>query len=126
MTNTMVLGGGLKIKLDENMPASAVSLLQQKGHDIHTVFDEALNGEVDEKIAETCRKERRILITLDSDFSDIRSYPPKDNAGIILLRPHRQSEPQIIRLLESVLPMFQSEPIHGFLWVVESAGLRIR
>ena len=37
---------------------------------------------------------------LDADFSDIRAYPPKDYAGIILLRPHRQSEPQIWRAFE--------------------------
>jgi predicted nuclease of predicted toxin-antitoxin system len=81
---------------------------------------------LDEKIAENCRKESRILITLDTGFSDIRAYPPKEYAGIVLLRPHRQSEPQIVKLLEAVLPMFQSEPIGGFLWIVEPAGVRIR
>ena len=39
------------------------------GYDVHTVFDEALNGEVDEQIAETCRQEQRALITLDTDIS---------------------------------------------------------
>jgi predicted nuclease of predicted toxin-antitoxin system len=116
----------MQFKIDENMPTSAVSLLQYYEHDVHTVFDEALNGNIDEKIAEACRKEQRILITLDTDFSDIRSYPPKDYAGIVLLRPHRQSEPQILKLLESVLPVFQTEPVHGFLWIVEPAGIRIR
>ena len=116
----------MKFKLDENMPTSAGPLLQQNGYDVHTVFDEALNGEVDEQIAETCRREQRVLITLDTDFSDIRAYPPSEYAGIILLRPHRQSEPQILRLLASILPVFQTEPIHGCLWIVEPAGIRIR
>ena len=116
----------IKVKLDENMPTSAVSLLSQNGYDVHTVYDEALNGEVDEKIAITCRKEGRVLITLDADFSDIRAYPPKDYAGIILLRPHRQSEPQIIKLLNALLPIFQTESIVGSLWIVEPAGIRIR
>jgi predicted nuclease of predicted toxin-antitoxin system len=116
----------MKCKLDENMPTSAGELLRQRGHDVHTVFDEALNGEGDGRIAENCRRECRILITLDRDFSDIRAYPPKDCAGIVLLRPHRQSEPQIVKLLEAVLPMFQSEAIDGFLWIVEPAGVRIR
>ena len=116
----------MKFKLDENMPSSAILLLQQNKHDVHTVFDEALNGKADGRIAETCRKEHRILITLDMDFSDIRAYPPKNYAGIVLLRPHRQSEPQIIRLLETALPTFQTEPVSGFLWIVEPAGIRIR
>ena len=116
----------MKFKLDENMPTSARALLQQQGHDVHTVFDEELNGEVDKKIAERCCEENRILITLDTDFADIRIYPPKDYAGIVLLRPHRQSEPQILKMLETVLSVFQTEPIHGFLWIVEPAGIRIR
>jgi len=103
-----------------------VPLLRQLEHDVHTVFDERLNGEVDERLAETCRKEQRILITLDTDFSDIRAYPPKEYAGIVLLRPHRQSEPRIIKMLESILPVFQTEPINGFLWIVEPSGIRIR
>jgi predicted nuclease of predicted toxin-antitoxin system len=74
------------------------------------IFDEALNGEIDEKIAQTCRMECRVLITLDTDFANIRIYPPKDYMGIVLLRPFRQSEPQIIKLLAAVLPMFQTEP----------------
>jgi len=116
----------MNFKLDENMPASTVPLLRQQKHDVHTVFDETLNGEMDERIAETCRKEHRILITLDTDFADIRTYPPKDYPGIVLLRPRRQSEPQVIKLLEAILPVFQIEPIHGFLWIAEPSGIRIR
>ena len=121
-----MLDAMITVKLDENMPTSAGTLLRQKGYDVHTVFDEALNGDIDATIAETCRREKRILITLDTDFSDIRVYPPKDYAGIVLLRPFRQSEPQIIKLLEAILPLFQTEPITGFLWVVEPARVRIR
>ena len=116
----------MKFKLDENMPTLAALVLREKEHDVHTVFDEALNGESDEKIAETCQRECRILLTLDTDFSGIRAYPPKDYAGIVLFRPHRQSEPQIVKLLEAVLPLFQTEPVNGFLWIVEPEGIRIR
>jgi len=116
----------MKVKLDENMPTSAATLLQQRGYDVHTVFDEALDGEIDGRIAETCRKERRVLITLDTDFSDIRAYPPKEYTGIVLLRPHRQSEPQIIKLLSAILPVFQTESIIGCLWIVEPSGIRVR
>jgi len=37
----------ITVKLDENMPTSAGTLLRQKGYNIHTVFDEALNGDID-------------------------------------------------------------------------------
>ena len=116
----------MRFKLDENMPTSAAELLRQREHDVHTVFEETLNGGIDEIIAKTCLKEQRVLLTLDMDFSDIRVYPPKHYAGIVLLRPRRQSEPQIIKLLEVILPVFQTEPIGGYLWIVEPSGIRIR
>jgi hypothetical protein len=46
--------------------------------------------------------------------------------AMVLLRPHRQSEPQIVRLLEAILPLFQTEPIDKFLWIAEPSGIRIR
>jgi hypothetical protein len=52
----------MQFKLDENMPTSAVPLLLQWWHDVHTVFDEALNGKVDALIAETCLREQRVCM----------------------------------------------------------------
>ncbi len=66
----------MRFKTDENIPLEAVDLLRAAGHDARSVFDESLAGRPDGKIASICREERRTLITLDTDFSDIRTYPP--------------------------------------------------
>jgi len=39
-----------------------------------------------ERVIDVCRREGRVLITLDLDFSNILSYPPSDFAGIVVLR----------------------------------------
>jgi predicted nuclease of predicted toxin-antitoxin system len=75
---------------------------------------------------ETCDREKRILVTLDIDFSDIRAYPPKDHEGIIVLRVGNQSKPHILEVFGRILPLLEREHIQGRLWVVEESMVRIR
>lgn len=75
----------MKFKIDENLPVEISELLIEKGHDTKTVNDEKLKGTSDSILIDICRQENRALITLDMDFSDIKSYPPEEYNGIIVL-----------------------------------------
>lgn len=66
----------MRFKIDENLPAEVAELLQASKHDAMTIFDQRMVGELDPKVASVCKSEERALITLDLDFSDIRTYPP--------------------------------------------------
>src|SRR5215207_3502258 len=113
-------------KIDENLPVEAAILLRRNGHDTATVCDESLQGHPDEHIAEACRREQRVLITLDVDFSDIRTYPPEKSPGCVGLRLSRLDKTHVLTVLERTIPMFQQEPLSGHLWIVDEARLRIR
>ena len=69
-----------------------------------------------------------ILITRDFDFADIRNYPPKDYAGIIVLElPDDAIAAQVNQALRS----FASRPellarLTGRLAIVESWRVRFR
>ena len=76
----------MKFKVDENLPIEVVRLLENNGHDAQTVLGQNLGGEPDSRIAQVCKKEKRALITLDTDFSDIRTYPPEKCFALIVLR----------------------------------------
>ncbi len=112
--------------MDENLPIDLADFLTGLGHDARTVNDELLQGVNDPRFMETCDREKRTLITLDIDFSDIRAYPPKDHEGIIVLRLGNQSKPHVLEVFGRVLPLFAHEPIQGRLWVVEENMVRIR
>ena len=53
----------MKLKLDENIPASFKAELAAAGHDVRTVVDEDLVGNPDERIWTRCQLEGRFLIT---------------------------------------------------------------
>lgn len=116
----------MMFKVDENLPHEAVAVLAAAGHDVQTVYDEQLNGRPDAEVAAHCQHERRALVTLDLDFSDIRAYPPRDYSGIIVLRPHSQSKRDVLSLLAALVPLLANEPLDGHLWIVSESGVRIR
>lgn len=92
-----------------------------------TIFDQHMVGELDPRVASVCRFEERALITLDLDFSDIRIYPPNEYSGIIILRPRTQSKPDVLALVNKLIPLLDGgEQLVECLWVVQENAVRIR
>ena len=89
----------MKLKIDENLPCECADILRGGGFDADTVADERLSGAEDSTIADHCRSEGRVLITLDLDFANIRAYPPAEYAGIIILRSKKQDKPAVLTLV---------------------------
>jgi predicted nuclease of predicted toxin-antitoxin system len=117
----------MRFKIDENLPIEIAELLISSGHDAMTVFDQKLVGEPDSKVADICRAENRALVTLDLDFSDIRTFPPAAYAGFIILRPNNQSKTTVLALMKRVIPLLNGvEKLTGNLWIAQENGLRIR
>jgi predicted nuclease of predicted toxin-antitoxin system len=88
----------MQFKLDEHLPLEIKDLLAQHRHDPVTVVEEGMGGSVDPDVAQVCLKESRSLLTLDLDFSDIRTYPPEDYHGIVVFRPAIQNITTLVRL----------------------------
>ena len=116
----------MTFKIDENLPASVADLLQNAGHNAQTVLDQHLGGCSDAAIARICAQERRTIITLDTDFADIRTYPPANFPGIIVLRLARQDRVHVLDIVQRLIPSLSSEPITGTLWIVDEQTIRIR
>jgi len=70
--------------------------------------------------------EGRVIVTLDLDFSDIRTYIPSESQGVIVLRMATQDKDSILRTIDRVIPLLASEPISGRLWIVDGDRVRIR
>lgn len=116
----------MRFKLDENLPTELADFLNLAGNDAETVIDEGLVGESNEKIAKVCIDEKRALVTLDMDFSNVRAYPPENFSGLIVLRLRRQDKRHLLAKFEQLLDLFQTERLVGLLWIVEDDRIRVR
>ncbi len=116
----------MKFKIDENLPVEASEVLRKADHDALTVHDQHMSGHSDNQIAMACQKEKRAIVSLDLDFADIRSYPPKDFSGLIVLRLKRQDKNHGLKMLFGVLKILSSESLDGTLWIVDENRIRIR
>src|SRR5437764_5513888 len=116
----------MKFKADENLPVEAAEDVRQAGHDAVTVAEQGLAGQPDVRVGDARRAEGRAVLTLDLDFADIRVYPPKDYAGIVVLRPSVQTITKVRRLIGQVVALLGSEPLPGNLWIVDEGQIRIR
>lgn len=105
----------MKIKLDENLPTSLVTILAARGHDVDTVPAEGLAGSPDERVWRAVTEEGRFLITQDLDFSDSRRFVPGTHPGILLLR---LSEPGIRALAVTVTAIADELQTWGGCFVV--------
>lgn len=112
----------MKIKLDENVHGDVQEALASWGHDVTTVHDESLAGRPDTALAEAIRGEGRCLVTFDLDFADARKYPPRDHAGIVVLRLRVPSSRTQLRRLVS---FFGAAPeLPGRLWILDEVRAR--
>ena len=101
----------MKIKLDENVPASVLPDLVALGHDVDTVPAEGLAGHVDSAVFEAAQRAGRFLITQDLDFSDLRKFAPGTHEGVLLLR---LATPGRLALRARVRVLFEVEDVRSW------------
>ena len=116
----------MEFKLDGNLPVKVADLLIQEGHQATTVPDQGLTGKPDDAIARVCALEGFALLTLDTDFADIRTYPPSEFSGIVVFRLRQQDKPNMLRVMPRVIQQLATESLKGLLWIIEEDLIRIR
>ena len=115
----------MRFKLDENFDIRLVRLFLEAGHKADTVLDERLSGSSDEVIYQVCRDTRRVLVTLDLDFSNPLRFPPDITEGLIVIRPPRAVFELIKQTLATLFLALKSKPLKGRLWIVEPGRIRL-
>ena len=116
----------MNFKVDENLPVEIADILREAGHQASTVVEQGLGGAEDSHIASVCRQEELVLITLDLDFADIRTYPPRILPGVLILRLERQDKPNLLKIFTQLLPILSQGRLEGNLWIVDENRIRVR
>lgn len=116
----------MKLKLDENLPASLEEALAALGHEVDTVPAEGLAGRPDGDVWDAAQSEARLLVTQDLDFSDARRYAPGTHHGVLLIRLR---EPGRVALSDAVRALFEREDVDSWRGCIVVAGdhrIRVR
>jgi predicted nuclease of predicted toxin-antitoxin system len=116
----------VKIKIDENLPASVAELLRDRGVDAHTVAEEDLAGAADPDLLDALRDEDRMIFTLDRGFGDIRRYPPGTHPGIVVFRLDDEAPAAVRIAVVQLVEGHDLEDLRGTITVVQRGTLRVR
>jgi predicted nuclease of predicted toxin-antitoxin system len=116
----------MKFKLDENMPADLTILSQEEGHDATDVVGEGLAGARDPPVLKAATNEGRVLLTFDLDFADVRQYPPRSHAGIVVFRLHDQRWATLKGPVARLLAGRNLEKLEKGLAIVDETRVRYR
>lgn len=116
----------IPIKVDEDLPCVATTLLREHGYEAASVLDQGLGGWKDPALWKVVQDEGRLLVTADKGFADIRYHPPGTHAGVLLLRPDEDGIRPIVALLGRVLRNYDLATLHGTITVVTPRNIRVR
>ena len=116
----------IQVKLDEPLSESLAEVVRFHGYFVGTVRGQNWAGLKDPVLWPLVRAAGEFFITADKGFGDIRMYPPGTHAGILVLRPDRESLPEFRSLLEIVLTTHKLDSLAGCVTVANSRGIRIR
>jgi len=116
----------MRFKLDENFTPRMLRLFHTAGHEAYSVREQGLQGCADQRLYEMCCHEKRCMVTMDLDFSDITRFPPERANGIAVIRVPRNPSLQLLeRLVRELLDALTQMPLQNRLWIVEPGRIRV-
>ena len=109
----------MKFLVDECTGPAVARWLEQRGHDVFSVYDEA-RGIDDNKIIEIARAEERILITNDRGFGEKVFRERRPHHGVVFLRLANERSANKIRVLDQLISQHSDALSSRFVVVTET------
>ena len=115
-----------RILLDQGLPRSAVGILRSKGWDVLHTGDIGLSRAMDRQILEYARQEKRVVITLDSDFHAILAVDNEGSPSVIRIRREGLKGPELSELIEDIWLKVHEQLESGAMVTVTENAIRVR
>jgi predicted nuclease of predicted toxin-antitoxin system len=116
----------VKALLDMPVTPRLLGVLEAHGHEgVHAV-DLGMECSPDHALLERARREGRVVITADTDFSRLLALSMARGPGVILFRGGNYSDDEMCALLERVLDAVSAETMMHSICVVDQKRIRVR
>lgn len=93
----------IRIYADENIPIPTVTHLRGKGISIQHAYDINFINKSDNSHFKKSQSLKRILLSLDKDFTKFEGAPLKNHPGVILITTGNNTPRHINRILDKIL-----------------------
>jgi predicted nuclease of predicted toxin-antitoxin system len=116
----------VKLLLDQNMRSDTLEFLRSLGLDATSTRELGMHTATDAEIARWAAENDRIVMTFDSDFGGIRTFPIGSAPGVIRLRIEPQTTEVVHPVLEALFRTIEHESLRRALTTVTRSKIRIR
>jgi len=115
----------MKFLADENIYEEIVEFLRKSGHDIEDLKELRKFGIADEEVLKLAIEKKRMLVTQDTDFADLR-FLPRKNPGLIVIRVKPATIENITLALGDLLKRIKPTRFKNSLVILEEDKIRVR
>jgi predicted nuclease of predicted toxin-antitoxin system len=119
----------LRFLADHCISNTIIRTLRDANHEVVRLGDVLPVESADPLVIAKAQEIEAILLTMNGDFADIVTYPPKRFKGIVAIQMRNHAEDVdklMVRLVAYLNRQPAAEPYRGKLLVVEAGRIRIR
>ena len=112
--------------LDQGLPRSAATELNNSGHDAIHVGDIGMAAASDPTILELATKDNRTIVTLDSDFHALLAVSGVDSPSVIRIREEGLKGEALARVIAAICSEHESALQAGCVMSYQEGKIRYR
>jgi len=116
----------VKFLADQCVWGKTIKLLREEGHKVITLKELGAEKAPDEEVLKLAFELDAVLVTNDTGFGNVLTYPPSTHKGVILLRLTKRTEAYVHKVLRFFVGKVTQEELKGALVVIGPRGYRIR